>query len=428
MGVGTKAELTATLETKSRALQDLIDSDAVIGQIDGEKVELKQDGFTAATQLKSDIENLVSLLELRDLTDAPAEQGKAGQANAQLGNRGGNGLESKSLGEMFLDSTEFNDMLKMKSTTMDRAWTSPVFGWTEGLSYKDVYSAQNPITLSPGVGQEVQWDPVVPRAMRTNRIRSLFPVATTDADIIAFFRGKGFVENSGDGAAALVPERSGGNFASKPHSNVQWESDSVMVGTIAHWEIGHRNVLLNRPQIRATIDTELRYGLALVEDYQILWGDGIDPNLLGIMNTPGIQSYTAPPAETRSDSVRRAMTKAALAFYPSTGVVLHPNDWEGIEIQKDGEQRYMITTQVSLGAETRLWRVPVVETPVMDEGKFLTGGFGLAAQLYDREQVNIRISEHHANVFIQNAIVVLCEERLAVTVKRPESMVSGTFV
>jgi HK97 family phage major capsid protein len=73
------------------------------------------------------------------------------------------------------------------------------------------------------------------------------------------------------------------------------------------------------------------------------------------------------------------------------------------------------------------WRQPVVETPAITQGTFLTGAFGLGAQIYDREQATVRVSEHHEDFFVRNAIVVLVEERLALAVKRPESFVKGSF-
>ena len=59
------------------------------------------------------------------------------------------------------------------------------------------------------------------------------------------------------------------------------------------------------------------------------------------------------------------------------------------------------------------WIIPVVETPAIAEGTALIGAFGTGAQLYDREQASIRISEQHADFFVRNAIVILAEQRLA---------------
>ncbi len=106
---------------------------------------------------------------------------------------------------------------------------------------------------------------------------------------------------------------------------------------------------------------------------------------------------------------------------------MHPNDWEDIELQKDSQGRYLMTMSVQQGAEARVWRMPVIDTPAIPEGTALVGAFGMGAQLYDREQSTIRISEHHEDFFTRNAVVVLAEERLALAIKRPESFVAVTF-
>jgi HK97 family phage major capsid protein len=82
---------------------------------------------------------------------------------------------------------------------------------------------------------------------------------------------------------------------------------------------------------------------------------------------------------------------------------------------------------IAIGGEPRVWRMPVVDTPAIEEGTALLGAFGLGAQLYDREEANIRIAEQHSDFFIRNDIVVLAEERLALAVKRPESFVEVNF-
>jgi HK97 family phage major capsid protein len=212
-----------------------------------------------------------------------------------------------------------------------------------------------------------------------------------------------------------------------------FEGHQAPIRTLAHWEAAHRNVLADEPQLRSIIDNELLYGLRLQEDYQILEGDGTGENLLGVLNTPGVQTYdwsdgaTSPVPDTKADAIRRAATLAFLAYYEPTGVVLHPNDWEDIELTKDTNGQYLVAVSVALGGEPRIWRMPVVDTPAMPEGTALVGAFGTGAQLYDREQATIRISEQHADFFVRNAIVVLAEERLALAVKRPESFVSVTF-
>ena len=117
-----------------------------------------------------------------------------------------------------------------------------------------------------------------------------------------------------------------------------------------------------------------------------------------------------------------------LAYYEPAGYVIHPYDWEDVELQKGtGDGQYMLVTNVAVGASAQVWRQPVVETPAIAEGTFLTGSFGLGAQIYDRQQANIRVAEQHSDFFVRNAVAILAEERLALAVKRPESFVKGTF-
>jgi len=226
----------------------------------------------------------------------------------------------------------------------------------------------------------------------------------------------------------------GSAFALKPQSSMVFEGHQAPIRTLAHWEAAHRNVLSDEPQLRSIIDNELLYGLRLQEDEQILNGDGTGENLLGILNTPGVQQYAwsdgptdAVVADTKGDALRRAATLAFLAYYEPTGVVLHPNDWEDIELTKNTQGTYLMSVSMQLGAEARIWRMPVIDTPAITEGTALVGAFGTGAQLYDREQASIRISEQHADFFVRNAIVILAEQRLALAVKRPESFVAVDF-
>jgi HK97 family phage major capsid protein len=290
---------------------------------------------------------------------------------------------------------------------------------------KDVFSAMP--TGTPGSFGSVQRDAIVVPPMRTRRVRDLFPTRTTTAAVIEYFRMTGFTNN-----AAAVAERGGSpaTFAAKPQSGFTFVGEQAPVRTLAHWEAAHRNVLADEPQLRSIIDNELMYGLRLQEDEQILNGDGTGENLTGVLQTSGIQSYSwsnGALGDLKADAIRRAATLSFLAYYEPTGVVLHPNDWEDIELSKDENGQYLVAISVALGGQPRLWRMPVVDTPAITEGTALVGAFGTGAQLYDREQASIRISEQHADFFVRNAIVVLAEQRLALAVKRPEAFVAVSF-
>jgi HK97 family phage major capsid protein len=336
------------------------------------------------------------------------------------------GLVGKSLGQMFVESEEFKALQASGAASMPHPWRCngiDMGAHARWVERKDVYTTA-PTGSIPAGFAPLQREDIVVQGFRSVRVRDLFPVQQTSAAVIEFFRVTGFTSANN---ASVVPEYSGGTFGLKPHTNLTFTGVQAPVRTIAHWEAAHRNVLADVPQLQGIIDTELLYGLRLAEDHQILNGTGTGEDLTGILNTAGIQSYTHGGSDTKADDIRRAVTKALLAYYEPTGIVIHPNDWEDIELLKDSQGRYVVAGAVASGAEQRLWRIPVVDTPAMPEGTALVGAFGLGAQLYDRMEGSVRVAEQHADFFLRNAVVILAEERIALTVRRPESFVKVSF-
>jgi HK97 family phage major capsid protein len=385
-------------------------------------------------EIKSLIEGLEGMREVERWGSEPTADSIAVKAAAAGGSSAG--YSAKSIGELFLGSEEFKSLQGGRNgANMPSPFVLQKSDVTSGMLYKDVYSALP--TGTPGSFGRIDRDPMVTQPTRTRRVRDLFPTRTTTAAVIEYFRMLGFTTpgTSATNAASSVAERNAGNsaFAQKPQSSFQFVGQQAPVRTLAHWEAAHRNVLADEPQLRSIIDNELMYGLRLQEDAQILNGDGAGENLTGILNTSGIQAYSwsdgvggATP-DTKADALRRAATLSFLAYYEPTGIVMHPNDWEDIELTKDLNGQYLVAVSVAMGGEPRIWRIPVVETPAIAEGTALVGAFGTGAQLYDREQASIRISEQHADFFVRNAIVILAEQRLALAVKRPEAFVEVTF-
>ncbi len=430
-------ELQGALRAKMAQNKEIADS----FRIEDGTVIVSTDQKSAFDSNMRDIKEIKGLIEgLETLRDADEWGSKSVESVAAAAAAGteyrDGGFSAKSLGEMFLDSPEFKALdggrngANMPSPfVLERGDVAGMWG------QKDVYT-DLPTGLPYGFGTR-QRDDMVLSPMRTRRVRDLFPVRTTTAAVIEYFQMRGFTFPDGLGAhgtnaASVVPERSGGAFGQKPQSSFTFVGHQAPVRTLAHWEAAHRNVLADTPQLRSIIDNELLYGLRLQEDAQILNGDGNGENLLGILNS-GTQQYAwsdgqvNPVPDTKADAIRRAATLSFLAYYEPSGVVLHPNDWEEIELTKNEQGTYLMAMSMQVGSEARIWRMPVVDTPAIEQGTALVGAFGTGAQIYDREQASIRVSEQHADFFVRNAIVILAEQRLALAVKRPESFVTIDF-
>jgi len=433
------SELQSALRTKMADNKAIADS----FRVEDGTVVVSASQKTAFDKNMADIKEIKGLIEGLEAmntvenwgSQAPAES----VAAAAAAGYSVKGIGNKSIGDLFLASPEFKALNGGRNGANMPSPFQIGASLTSDLRFKDIYTTTPSGTLARGAAADfgsVQRDPMVMPPQRVKRVRDLFPSRTTTAAVIEYFRMLGFTSvGGGTNNAATVAERNAGNtnFAAKPQSSMVFEGHQAPVRTIAHWEAAHRNVLADEPQLRSIIDNELMYGLRLQEDAQILHGDGNGENLTGVLQTSGIQTYdwsdgaTLPVADTKADAIRRAATLSFLAYYEPSGVVLHPNDWEDIELTKDSNGQYLVAVSVALGGEPKVWRLPVVESPAMTEGVALVGAFGTGAQLYDREQANIRISEQHADFFVRNAIVILAEQRLALAVKRPESFVKVTF-
>ena len=424
-------ELQGALREKMTANNEIADSfrseDGTI-VIDAERKASFDTNMGEIKEIKSLIDSMEDMQRVSDWgKEAPVESLAAVASADQAGTLASVVVPTgvKSLGTAFIESDEFKAMMSRGSGTMDSPYN--VKNLYEGdYATKDVYSSLPSGT--PAAFGTIQRDPIVTQQHRRTRVRDLFPTRRTNAAVIEYFRMSGFTNN-----ASVVPERVSSAFGAKPQTTMAFTGVQAPVRTIAHWEAAHRNVLADEPQLRSIIDNELLYGLRLHEDYQILSGAGTSEDLTGILNTTGIQTYawsagaTVPVADTKADAVRRAATLSFLAYYEPSGIILHPNDWEDIELVKDSNGQYLMAVSIVQGAEARMWRIPVVDTPAITEGTALIGSFGQGAQLYDREEATIRVSEQHSDFFVRNAIVVLAEQRLALAVKRPESFVKVTF-
>lgn len=248
-------------------------------------------------------------------------------------------------------------------------------------------------------------------------IRDLLMQGRMDGNALEYVRETGFTNNAG-----MVAEGT-----KKPQSDIKFDLVSTTAKVIAHYMKASRQILDDASQLQSYIDGRLRYGLAFKEEQQILNGDGTGQNLLGII--PQATAYVrpagvTPSSETIIDTLRYAMLQAVLAEYPASGHVLNPIDWASIETLKDSTGQYIIGNPQGAASPT-LWRLPVVETQAITAGKFLTGGFSMGAQIFDRWLSRVEVATENEDDFINNLVTILAEERLALAVYRPEAFIYG---
>lgn len=250
---------------------------------------------------------------------------------------------------------------------------------------------------------------------RPLRIRDLVSKGTTTGDVIEYVRISGVTN-----AAAPVAEStaSSGSSGAKPESDMQFQVVQDRVRTIAHWVMATRRALSDASQLRTYIDQFLRYGLMEELEDQMVAGSGTGENFTGVLNVSGTLSQAF--STDRLETARKAVTNLILngRVMPSAWV-LHPSDWEAIDLLTDNEERYYFGGPLNLGTP-RLWGVPVVQSEAMTQGTAMLADWSFAV-LWDREETNILVSDSHADTFIRNLITILAEMRAGFGVLRPKA-------
>ena len=280
------------------------------------------------------------------------------------------------------------------------------------------------ITTAAGSGGGLSWrerelDPIQMPKRPDIVVRDLLNVVPITTGTVEFAKQTVRTNN-----AAPVAEGT-----QKPYSNYGWDKATALVKTIAHLAKLTRQAIDDAPRLQAEVDSEMRYGLMLAEDAQILNGDGTGENLLGLMAQA--TAYVAPAGvtianATRIDKLRLALLQASLALYPADGIVTSETDWAVIELTKDQAGGYIFANPLAM-AGPLLWGKRVVPTNSMAIGSFLVGAFRMAATLYDRLSPEVLISSENADDFEKNLLTMRAEERIGLAVKRPAALIKGTY-
>lgn len=254
-------------------------------------------------------------------------------------------------------------------------------------------------------------------------LRDLVSVRTTMSDTVEFVRQTTQVTQ-----AVPVPEANVTTYAGatgevsgeKPEGAMAFERVSETVKTIAVWIPATKRALSDAAQLRGLIDQELREDLAEELENQMLNGDGTGENLTGISNTANVlvQAWNTDILTTTRKAITNLLTNGKQR---PTAWLLHPADWETIELLQDGNNRYYWGGPIARGPAT-LWGVPVVQSFFQTQGVAHLGNWTKAV-LWDREQASISVSDSHSDFFIRNMVAILAELRAAFGVIRPTAFV-----
>jgi HK97 family phage major capsid protein len=325
--------------------------------------------------------------------------------------------ETKSIGQTFVESEGYKLLAKGAPRTGKVEVGS--FHKTALINATGLNQPLVPPLIKPGI--------ISPGVQRLT-VRDLLPVTPISSNLVEYVKEASFTNNA-------APQYSAGQYENvvKAESAMTFTLSSMGVSTLAHWIPVSRQLLDDAPAIQGYINSRLTYGLKLVEETELLTGSGIQGHLSGLVTNA--TTFDTTPVVTASDSyidvLRRAVTQVQLSFFEPDGIVLHPRDWEVIELTKETgtgiSSGMYIYANPRVQSGPQLWGLPVVVTTSMTQGQFLVGNFSQSSMIWDRNAATVEISREHSDYFVRNMAAILVEERLALTVFRATALIYGGF-
>jgi HK97 family phage major capsid protein len=256
---------------------------------------------------------------------------------------------------------------------------------------------------------------IVPPGMPALTVRDALSTFRTSSNLIQYTRESSFTN-------AAAPQA--GEGVAKAESAMGFELKNAAVQTLAHWIPASRQVIDDAVGLQDYINSRLMYGLKLVEEDQLLNGNGSGQNLSGLlMNST---AYSGSSSGTVIDMLGSALAQVEAGGFKPDRIILHPKDAWAMYLIKTTLGEYVYSSPI-YATIPQIWSVPIITTVNLTRGNFLVGAFKQAAAIWDRWDATIEISREHQDFFVKNLVAILCEERLALTVFQPSAIVHGTF-
>ena len=357
--------------------------------------ELKIEESKAANEKAMEIDNEV-VNELPVVEEAPA------------------GL--KSIGEQFTNTDAYNNYM-----------SNGVKGVDSQAEFKTTLNTTGypPESLrAPGILETALRDP--------NAVIGLFDQIQTDQNAFVYLEETTFTNNAGEIAES-------GDISSANESALAFTERTESIRKIATFLPVTDELLADVAGIQGYVNSRLTTMMRLRMDNQLLNGDGSAPNLTGVLNKSGINTfaYGSYTGELRKiGQIYQAITEIRKdAFIEPDAVIMHPSDWYDIvtttsSVETSGSRNPLFVVAGGFGADVAptIWGLKVVPSTAIAEGTMLVGKFGGgdAAQIVSRQGVDLAVSDSHSDFFAKNQLAIRLTMRMGFVVYKPTAFCSIT--
>lgn len=257
---------------------------------------------------------------------------------------------------------------------------------------------------------------IVPN-LRPLRLLDLFPMGTTDSNVVEYVQVLTKPEQAAETAAGDL----------KPEAAFTTKDEQAPARTIAVWIKIKRQALSDVGMLEAVIRSLLTHDVRRRLEDQMAAGDGEDENIKGILETSGIGTPEAVDGDNTADAILRAVTAVYLSDGDPNFVALHPLTWQDLLLMREDQAQrtgaYLYGTPAMQVAPT-IWGLNIVNTRAVPAESPLVGD-SMAATPLVREGLSVRVSDSDTDDFVRNRVTVLVEVRVAFPIWRPSSFAIG---
>jgi HK97 family phage major capsid protein len=337
---------------------------------------------------------------------------EGGRGNGNGADDHGDMAVAKSIGQMFVDSREYEKAASKGLKSWDARYDGTLIAELDEASIKswDPYAVKTTMTTSAGWAPYPALSPRPPvmTALQQPVVSDLIPQDDTTQPAILYYEETAFSD-------AAAPTAEGGV---KPEQQLALTLRTQPICKIAATLPITDEQLMDVPAVRGYIDQRLTLMVRRAEDSQLLTGNGTSPNLQGFHTKSGIGSIARASNEDNADTILRAITdvNSIYGFANASGIILHPLNWLAIRLIRTTTGDYIWGHPATVGPAT-LWGLPVVQTAMETSGKGLVGDFQMYSHISRR--LGLKIDVGYINDDFQRDIQrIRLEERLSLEIYR----------
>lgn len=399
--------ISETLQKKRAELKEVFDNPA-------------EEGGKYSAEQKNAINGLNT--ELAELVDeannakAKAKNEKAMEEAVYAAEEADN--TPKTIGESFINTDAYKGYQEAGVKGLDSTVKFSPMGYKATLGAGLSQNFPPEVLRQPGILESALRDP--------DAIIGLFDQIETDQNSFAYMEETTFTN-----AAAEQAEE-----ATTAEATLDFTEKTASIRKIGVFLPVTEELLADVNGIQGYVNSRLGTMIKLRLDGQIMDGDGSAPNLDGLLNTSGINSfaYGSYSGELgRLGQIYQAITEIRKdAFVEPDAIIMHPSDWYDIittvtdvATTTSGAAAknplFVVAGGFGDGVAPRLWGLPVVTSSAVNAGTQMVGKFGggEAAHLVMRQGLDLAVSDSHSDFFLKGKLAIRATMRVGLVVYRP---------